>query len=117
MKITKIFEWQASHQLKLDYLSNCVNLHGHTYFIHVQVDGPVNKSGMVVDFSVLKKMVNEVSFDHKHLNDIPYFKNKNPTAENIVYYLYDSFDTSYLPKEVKISNIKVYETPTSYAEI
>ncbi|MCH4815304.1 MAG: 6-pyruvoyl tetrahydropterin synthase family protein [Saccharolobus sp.] len=43
-------------------------IHGHTYIINVEVEGEVNeKSGFVVDFNLLKKMIREViqEWDHK----------------------------------------------------
>lgn len=116
MKVCKIFDWCYGHHLNLSYPSHCAVQHGHNAIIHIEVEGPLNKDGMIVDFNVIKKMVEEVSFDHKNLNDLPYFKDKNPTAENMVNYLYDSIDRKWLPKNVKICRIRVYETQTSWAE-
>jgi len=116
MKITRIFEWAYGHKLNLSYLSKCSSYHGHNAIVHVEVEGPLNKEGMVMDFSLLKKMIEEVTFDHKNLNDLDYFKDKNPTAENMINFLYDSVDKKYLPNNVKISRIRIYETSKSYAE-
>jgi len=111
MRVAKIFEWHASHQLNLPYHSKCNNLHGHTYKILVEVEGPINKHGMVFDFTHLKLIINEISFDHKHLNKLL----DTPTAENLVLYLYNRLRDR-IPRDIKIRKIRVYETPTSYAE-
>ena len=58
----------------------CGSLHGHTYKIEVVIEGE-NKSGMIVDFSELKKSIKEALgfFDHKTLNDLLEY----PSVENI----------------------------------
>ena len=58
----------------------CGSLHGHTYKIEVVIEGE-NKSGMIFDFSELKKSIkNGLScFDHKTLNDLIEY----PSVENI----------------------------------
>lgn len=45
----------------------CKFLHGHNYLIHVTVEGDTDpETGMVIDFSVLKRRVKEVlgKYDH-----------------------------------------------------
>jgi 6-pyruvoyltetrahydropterin/6-carboxytetrahydropterin synthase len=58
----------------------CGSLHGHTYKIEVVIEGE-NKSGMILDFSELKKSIKEglSYFDHKTLNDFLEY----PSVENI----------------------------------
>jgi len=46
----------------------CMNIHGHTFRVNVEVEGEVDpETGFVIDFSVLKKIVKEVieEYDHK----------------------------------------------------
>jgi 6-pyruvoyltetrahydropterin/6-carboxytetrahydropterin synthase len=64
------------------------NLHGHNYVLEVTIQGePSPETGMVMDLKVLKDLIVEAiveRFDHKHLNqDVPYFKEKVPTPENL----------------------------------
>ncbi|TRM80749.1 6-pyruvoyl tetrahydrobiopterin synthase, partial [Sulfolobus sp. A20-N-F6] len=43
-------------------------IHGHTYLVSVEVEGEVNeKSGFVIDFNLLKKIIKEIvkEWDHK----------------------------------------------------
>ncbi len=58
----------------------CGSLHGHTYKIEVVIEGE-KKSGMLMDFAILKKDIKEAlsHFDHKTLNDILEY----PSVENI----------------------------------
>ncbi len=63
----------------LAYDSPCKRLHGHNWIIEVEVKGRIlNQEGMLVDFSVIKKVVNEL--DHKNLSELI---EQNPTAEKI----------------------------------
>lgn len=113
MKITKVFQWDAAHKLTLPYKSKCQDVHGHTYFVEVTIEGPINENGMVMDFSDFKK-IEKIGFDHKYLNDII---DINPTAENLVIYLKDKIDESnILPKDVDVKKIRIWETPNSCAE-
>lgn len=114
ISITKIFTFDAAHKLP-DYVGKCANLHGHTYKLEVTVTGPL-KDGMVVDFGDLKKVVNNVlrHYDHAYLNDLVL----NPTAENLLFRLHKEIDyelsISGLPG--LLSTLRLWETPTSYAE-
>ena len=58
----------------------CGTLHGHTYRIEVIIEGE-NKSGMIMDFSELKKSLKETLniYDHRSLNDFLEY----PSVENI----------------------------------
>lgn len=62
VRITKIFRFETSHRLH-NYDGPCRNIHGHSYELHVTVGGKPEadkdspKVGMVLDFSVLKKIV------------------------------------------------------------
>ena len=72
IRLTKEFSFEAAHALD-GYDGPCREIHGHSYRLFVTVKGaPVEdvenpKCGMVMDFGVLKRIVNEeiVSrFDH-----------------------------------------------------
>jgi 6-pyruvoyltetrahydropterin/6-carboxytetrahydropterin synthase len=118
MRVCKIFEWDAAHKLVLPYRSPCNELHGHTYKVEIELEGPINDIGMVIDFKELKEMINnkKVSFDHSYLNNVL----PQPTAENTVQYLKKMLDlyygTEFTKKGIKLKRIRVWEAPTSYAE-
>ena len=61
------FTFDASHYT-LGVDRKCMNIHGHTFRLDVEVEGEINEStGMVVDFTILKKVVKEIieEYDHK----------------------------------------------------
>lgn len=120
LTVTKIFKFEAAHWLPF-YDGACHNLHGHSYKLEVTVTGEVKENvknpqcGMIIDFSVLKGIVEEKiirRFDHSNLNE--FFS--NPTAENMVEYFAESINQA-LPTNIVLVSIKLWETDSSYAEI
>lgn len=113
LSATKIFKFEAAHMLP-NHDGKCRKLHGHNYKLEVTVsgsratEGP--ERGMIIDFSNLKKIVNEYldNWDHAYLNDFM----QNPTAENMVVLLLDNCKAQQLP----VSRIKLWETDDSFVE-
>ena len=98
---------------------NNPNYHGHNYEIIVTLIGEVDpETGYVYDMKLLSDLINEnvlKHFDHKNLNlDTPYFKDLNPTAENIAVVIWrilrQKIENQY---ELKI---KLYETERNFVE-
>ncbi|GIM44853.1 6-carboxytetrahydropterin synthase QueD [Collibacillus ludicampi] len=118
--VTKIFTFDSAHRLD-DYVGKCANLHGHTYKLEVSFRGKTDDRGIVVDFTEIKRIVNEqilAKYDHQFLNDHFSF---NTTAENMVVFFFELID-SYLKKidsnqGVQLVKVRLWETPTCYAEI
>ncbi|MCK5012613.1 MAG: 6-carboxytetrahydropterin synthase QueD [Candidatus Omnitrophica bacterium] len=94
----------------------CRNLHGHSWKIEVTlVSDRLNDLGMVADFAVLKKQLQEVlgPMDHVCLNELPFFKEKNPTTENIVKYVYARLKEIVSPLEIR--QVRAWESESSSA--
>lgn len=90
--IKKTLEISASHSLTLSYESKCTNLHGHNWIITVYCKAKeLNADGMVVDFTIIKKQIQEV-LDHANLNEVLPF---NPTAENIALWITEQIPCCY----------------------
>lgn len=113
---------EVFHKCSLYKDDGCREPHGHTYHIEVSVTGEVDpETGFVVDFKVLKKILKEgviERMDHRLLNNIPYFKDKSPTVENMLHYVWDEICTqidNIRPEEAWLDNIKIWETPDSFA--
>ncbi|RLG83829.1 MAG: 6-carboxytetrahydropterin synthase [Thermoprotei archaeon] len=52
--------------------SKCKNLHGHTFRVEVEVYGEIEpKSGMVIDFLLLKRIVKDILSDYDHKIIVP----------------------------------------------
>lgn len=139
IRLTKQFEFEMSHAL-LNYDGLCRNIHGHSYKLQITVIGePLlepnhPKDGMVVDFSILKKLVKENivnQLDHSlMINDIAahdklvelgemyerhHVVNFQPTSENLVIYIAEKMKMV-LPDNLSLHSIRLYETSNSFAE-
>lgn len=114
--VTKIFTFDSAHYLE-NYNGKCERLHGHTYKLEVCLTGQKDEAGLVFDFSELKKIVNEqiiTRLDHNLLNKTLDF---NPSAENILEWVWNQLKSKLNDKKYCLYSLKLWETPTSFAEI
>ena len=112
-EIKIIEEFSGAHNLR-NYKGKCEELHGHNWRVEVVLyKSTLNSQGMVLDFKELKDKVKRVlsGMDHKHLNNLIYFKRKNPTSENIARFIHDKL-SKVLKCRIKIS---VWETTNACA--
>ena len=103
----------SAHQLR-GYEGRCKDLHGHTWKIEVTLQSEkLDAIGMVADFKVMKKLLKEIldPIDHVFLNDLPYFKEANPTTENIAKYIYIHFGRACKP--LKLKQVEVWESESA----
>jgi 6-pyruvoyltetrahydropterin/6-carboxytetrahydropterin synthase len=111
IKVELVFS--AAHNLR-EYKGKCEALHGHNWKIEAIAAGSkLDKTGMLLDFKYLKSQLSEVlaEFDHTYLNDLAYFKEVNPTSENIAKYIYGRLKA----KVPEIKSITVWENSASCA--
>jgi 6-pyruvoyltetrahydropterin/6-carboxytetrahydropterin synthase len=93
-------------------------MHGHSYKLEVEVEGVIDSSGMILDFSKLKEMVQETfldKIDHSLLND--HFT--PPTAEYMVVIMVSLLKDILkgIPdKKLSLRRLRLWETSNSYAE-
>jgi 6-pyruvoyltetrahydropterin/6-carboxytetrahydropterin synthase len=73
-------------------------------------------TGYVIDTKILSDLIKEhieEAFDHKNLNeDVPEFKDLNPTAEHIAYIIWNKLRV--LIASDKELEITLYETPRNF---
>jgi 6-pyruvoyltetrahydropterin/6-carboxytetrahydropterin synthase len=110
-----------SDEQNLQVFGKCSNphYHGHNYELVVKVTGtPDPVTGYVINLSTLSSIIQKhvlARFDHKNLNlDTKEFAQLNPTAENIVYVIYEI-----LRKELDASlelSVRLYETERNFVE-
>jgi len=117
ISVCKIFRFDAAHWLP-NYEGKCVNLHGHSWTLEVELEGPVDSwTGMVTDFASLKDtVVNLVisKIDHTCLNDFIH----NPTCENLLDWILIELDPIFNQStSPRMKRLRLWETPDSYAEI
>ncbi len=105
--------FSAAHNLR-DYSGDCENLHGHNWLVELGVAGNRDDSGMVVDFRVLKGLLGDVldGLDHKYLNELNPFKERNTTTENIAEYICSEAAAA-MPAGLRVEYVSVWESPGS----
>jgi len=130
LSITKIFTFEAAHRIT-DYDGPCCEIHGHSYVLHVTVSGIDLENDMLLDFKLLKSILQEVvvsQFDHalilkeneKNRLDFGGFEQKilwidyEPTAERMLLWIKDRIIPR-LPPKVNLESLSLFETSTSYA--
>lgn len=105
--------FSAAHSLK-GYPGDCARVHGHNWIIEVFVRcTKLNEIGIGIDFRDIKQSIKELlnNLDHFNLNELPAFKKINPTSENIAKFIYKELGNKLNSDHVKISKVKVCETP------
>ena len=109
-------EFASAHNLR-EYNGSCENLHGHNWKVDIIVETKeLDKSGLAVDFHVLKEKSNAIinDLDHLYLNEHRAFLTINPSSENIAKYIYDELSKT-LEKNVRVKKITVWETDDAAA--
>ncbi len=128
VKVSRKAHFNAAHRLyRPDWddetnarvFGKCNNplFHGHNYELIVSVTGPVDpQTGFVMDMKDLKDLIRsevEEAFDHKNLNEqVPEFRNLNPTAENIAVVIWDKL-RPHLREELDLE-VQLFETPRNF---
>jgi len=109
--------FSAAHRVR-GYKGDCAGIHGHTYRIGVKVRvGKLDKLGMTIDFRKAKRVLKRIlaGLDHKNLNDLPFFKKHNATAEWIAVFIYKEIKKKI--KDIKSVTIwEGYENSVTYYE-
>jgi 6-pyruvoyltetrahydropterin/6-carboxytetrahydropterin synthase len=123
-----------------NYDGLCRNIHGHSYKLHVTLIGQPSKDetspkkGMLIDFSDVKKIVQEYIIDkHDHalvlnqntdkiiIDTLKQYYQKiitvpfQPTSE-LLLITFSQILQEALPSNVKLFSLRLNETETSYAE-
>ena len=107
-----ITDFASAHTLR-DYPGACARMHGHNWKIEVYVIGEnLDKAGVLVDFGVIKKHVAEIMamLDHKYLNELPAFENKQPSSENIAYFIATELQQRIDNSAVSVSRVTAWES-------
>ena len=105
MRIKLIRSFSAAHHLP-HYDGPCRDLHGHTWKAVFVIEGPVKKDGMVCDFKVVKKLLDDTLPDHQLLNDLL----PNPTAENLAQYLFDKTGEALREIGLTLKTLEIWES-------
>ena len=137
IRLTKEFRFEAAHALE-GYDGKCRHIHGHSHRLLVTITGTPNnrygdpKEGMIIDFGALKELVNKIiiePYDHtlllrdtallaadlqkqyQNVQLLPF----QPTCELLCIH-FASLLSAAIPEPAKLFSIRLYETPSSFAE-
>ena len=142
LTITRKLEFDAGHRIP-NHSSKCKNIHGHRYVLEVTVAGPLQRTqgasdeGMVVDFSIVKEVMNEhvvdkwdhaflcwehdtvmltalrqFPSDHKHV-----ILREVPTVENLAKRAFALLGLPFIEYGLRLVHLRLFETPNCWAEL
>jgi 6-pyruvoyltetrahydropterin/6-carboxytetrahydropterin synthase len=129
--LTRIEHFNAAHKLynpnwspeqNETVFGKCANQnwHGHNYELYVTVKGQPNPdTGFLYDVKKLSVIIRErviEKIDHRNLNmDVDFMQGKMCSTENLAVGIWNEL-APYLPSEIKLHCIKLYETASIYVE-
>ncbi len=142
LTITRKLEFDAGHRIP-DHHSQCRNLHGHRYALHLTLTGTVvaekgrSDKGMIMDFSDIKELANRHlidQWDHaflvyendaavrQFLDTLPGHKtvvlDRVPTVENLAQIAFDRLKRIFQDETgLRLVKVTLYETPNCWAEV
>ena len=140
IRLTNEFTFEAAHMLE-GYDGLCREIHGHSYRLFVTIKGEPQsdpnspKLGMVMDFGLLKRIVNEQivdRLDHSFMmlntlaaeqvaTELGYRFSKivltdyQPTSENLLSDFAERL-LGALPEDIELHSLRLHETASSFAE-
>ena len=130
VSLTRIYNFSAAHRLNSEILDEKKNVevyekcnnplgHGHNYKLELTVSGtPDSETGMILPPNELDQKVRTLldELNYKHLNnEVPYFKTRISSGENIVQYLWDQLDER-IGKGM-LYHLKLWETNNNSFEL
>ena len=127
--LTKQYKFCAAHRYwnsnwsdekNFQVFGEDVRIHGHNYTLDITISGHINdESGFIVNLFELNEIVKIHVLDimdHSQIElDIPWFKSKQPSTENMVVFIWEQIVTK-IPLPAKLYSIKLRETPTIFTE-
>ncbi|MCF7919881.1 MAG: 6-carboxytetrahydropterin synthase QueD [Candidatus Cloacimonetes bacterium] len=114
-KLNVISDFSSAHRLQ-GYEGACRNLHGHNWKVRVGINASKTDTvGMTVDFGVVKRHLTELmdALDHRYLNELEYFKEMNPTSENIARVLFNELSKRLNGDFVRVCEVEIWESERS----
>lgn len=140
IRVTKLFTFEMAHAL-YGHDGPCKNIHGHSYKLSVTIKGKAlhesghPKDGMIIDFSDLKAIVNNLiiqQYDHalvlpeiakskitdalsEHYQRIIYMPFQ-PSCENLLVEFKNKLAPQLNQATYTLQSLRLDETATSYAE-
>tara|TARA_B100000945_G_C20235212_1_gene527249 strand:+ start:351 stop:761 length:411 start_codon:yes stop_codon:yes gene_type:complete len=125
--LTKQYKFCAAHRYwnekwsdekNKSVFADDVRIHGHNYKLDITISGPIDTdSGFIMDIREINKIINRKVLnilDHSQIDkDIPWFKNRQPSTENLVVFIWNQIE-AYFSNPLVLYSIKLRETETIY---
>ena len=109
--------WEESKNNEI--FDDDVKVHGHNYNLYITISGPINPdSGFIINLKELNHIVKDKVLsilDHSMIQDNQWFKNKQPSTENLVMFIWDQIDSE-ISSPAKLYCVKLRETDTIFSE-
>lgn len=115
--VEKEFAFSAAHRIR-GHRGGCERTHGHNYRVRVRLEASeLDELGMVLDFADLKAILREVlePFDHRTINDIPPFDQRNTTAELLAEHVFTEVARRLPAPRVRLRRVEVSESDSASA--
>jgi 6-pyruvoyltetrahydropterin/6-carboxytetrahydropterin synthase len=116
-EIKVITHFAAAHQLR-NFKGKCEQLHGHNWKVEVMLRGEaLTDEGLLIDFQGVRDATNNIleELDHSFLNELPAFKDQNPSSENIAAYIFKELSKRLNDNKVRVSSVTAWESDTACA--
>ena len=126
--LTKKYHFCASHKYgndkwseekNLEVFGKDYNIHGHNYVLEVSVTGSIDPgSGWLVDLQKLNKVIKSKVvniLDHSQVEmDIEWFKNQQPSSENILIWIWEQIADSI--EDCSLHRLRLVETHSIHTD-
>ncbi len=114
---------QFSDEKNLETFGLCYSPHGHghTYTLEVYFKGEIDPlTGMIINLTEVDALLGKViaPIQDKHLNfEVPEFKDKVPTTENLAHYLFDAIQRLLPSQAIEVSRLRLYESDSLWVDL
>jgi 6-pyruvoyltetrahydropterin/6-carboxytetrahydropterin synthase len=111
-ELTVITQFAAAHQLR-NFRGECEKLHGHNWKVEVSLAGEkLSDAGLLIDFREVKETTDRIleELDHSFLNELPPFKDQNPSSEHIAAYIFEKLSSTLNNNQVRVAKVTAWES-------
>jgi 6-pyruvoyltetrahydropterin/6-carboxytetrahydropterin synthase len=119
----KLWQEEWSEEKNWEVFGKCSNKnwHGHNFHLFVTVKGiPDENTGFVMNLKTLSQILKDKviePLDHKNLNlDVPFFKVKMASTENLAIAIWDEIYDVIAKNGGELAKIKLVETENNYVD-
>jgi len=116
-ELTVKSRFAAAHQLR-KYKGKCENLHGHNWKIEVTLrTTKLDEIGLGIDFKEIRSALQEVleELDHHCLNDLPAFREENPSSELIARWIFVEVARRMENDDLQVARVTAWESDDACA--